>query len=693
MSRTDPHLSILAYHSILPDADDLLSLHPAQFRDQLSWLADHGFKVISLQDAVEKLDEVESGDHCVVLTFDDGYANFLDYALPELEAFNFQATIFLVTGKLGQESAWNRFSKPHRLLNLAEVESLRQEGCAFGSHTVNHTNLVEAIYPQVQLELDDSLSFIKGTCGEVFLPLSYPFGAAGKREFNAVKQAGYDCACVIKKISLDGVDPRFRLERIEVHADQSLAQFAASIQKKLNLQSELGTARSRAFSFVASMRQPKKPFMTADTQDMDAWIGPAVIQMDQWLDTMRGPGGYTGPVTHWWRNSLYYAGCGLDWRYEGIISGYLTLYQKTGQATWLDKAETAGKDLAAGLLDSGNFRFSNFELNPYSGGTPHEAACDLGLLALAAALKESGRSTWETYFRTAQRNVETFVLNTLWDKPQKYFHNTTDDATFAPNKAGTIVEALLFYMKFVEDENIYADYIAPTLEKMLACQVQAPDHSINGAIEQGILNGARSKRYFPYYIARCIPALVQGYQLTGDARYLHSARSAMEFILRFRLADGSFPAVVYENNTINQYPRWVAGTGDILRAMDLLRGQGMEIDLAPTLHWLLRGLLPSGGVRTAYGFGATTTHRRPSIADFRDLLPACGWVDKAFRFLATRLPQGWQPGKTHIEEVELDCIFQGQPALFRETRLTIEVIRARQTLYGWQKGEAWARVA
>ncbi len=34
--------------------------------------------------------------------------------------------------------------------------------------------------------------------------------------------------------------------------------------------------------------------------------------------------GYGGPVVHWWNHSLAYQGAGLDWRYEGIIDGYLS---------------------------------------------------------------------------------------------------------------------------------------------------------------------------------------------------------------------------------------------------------------------------------------------------------------------------------------------------------------------------------
>src|SRR5690242_5859072 len=42
-------------------------------------------------------------------------------------------------------------------------------------------------------------------------------------------------------------------------------------------------------------------------------IDRAVAGLDAWLESMRGPGGYGGPVVHWWQQSLIYTGAGLDW--------------------------------------------------------------------------------------------------------------------------------------------------------------------------------------------------------------------------------------------------------------------------------------------------------------------------------------------------------------------------------------------
>ena len=52
----------------------------------------------------------------------------------------------------------------------------------------------------------------------------------------------------------------------------------------------------------------------------------AVLHLDTWFETQRQPSGYGGAVVHWWWDNLDFTAPGLDWRYEGILIGYLNLY-------------------------------------------------------------------------------------------------------------------------------------------------------------------------------------------------------------------------------------------------------------------------------------------------------------------------------------------------------------------------------
>jgi hypothetical protein len=367
-------------------------------------------------------------------------------------------------------------------------------------------------------------------------------------------------------------------------------------------------------------------------------VREAVAGLDSWLDSMRQPGGYGGPVAHWWQDCLDYTGPGLDWRYEGIITGYLNLWAATGEDQWLAKARRAGDDLLDGQLPSGNFRNSCFEQNPNTGGTPHEAACDLALLRLAEALRSTGSPECDRYAEAAEWNLKGYFIDHLWDPVQCSFRDHLTTPSFVSNKACTLVEALFALSRYRRVAKWAEEYALLSLDAVLAHQVSGG--KLDGAICQNSFENRKIEKFFPYYIARCLPALIQGYEWSGEERFADAARRAAGFILRYRYIDGSFPQVVYPLGQVNRYPQWVAGAGDVLRALDLCRRLGITYDEGPTLQWLLAGRRADGAFRTGVGFGKAVPGDKN--AGMRDSLAVVGWNDKAFRFLTGLLLSGAQ---------------------------------------------------
>jgi hypothetical protein len=438
-------------------------------------------------------------------------------------------------------------------------------------------------------------------------------------------------------------------------------------------------------------------------------IASALMKLDAWLDTMYHHGGdgggrgYGGPVAHWWQDCLHFAGAGLDWRYEGILLGYLALHQKTGDGQWLAKAHRAGDDLVQGQLSTGNYRNSSFELNPYSGGTPHEAACDLALLQLSRVLQKQGDPAWQEFLAAAETNLRAYYVGQLWDAEAHSFRDHPEMPSFVPNKAATLAEALLALADLTGEEAWIERYARPTLDTILLHQVRTG--VLRGAIHQYSLHGQPVDCFFPYYTARCVPGLVAGYAHCGDECYLDAAQSALAFVLSCRFDDGSFPQVIYPRTSrtlsvesrrgrLNRYPVWIAATGDVLRATALLAPYGVQADPQPTMDWLLRGQQPTGAFSTAWGFASQASQQAPGpLPEFRDVLPACGWNDKAFRYLTDLIGEESLPEVHDLGTSEQPCLFRGLEAVYREDRLLIEVHRGRDILYRWRKGDVWAQVA
>ena len=141
--QTNP-LSILTYHS-LDSSGSVVSTEPGTFADQMSYLADHGFRGITLKRALDHRDEFgQWPSQSVVITFDDGFANFYDDAYPILERYRFSATVFIVTGHMGGRNNWE--TPPQGLgtlpiLSWQQAEELSNFGIELGSHTRTHRDL------------------------------------------------------------------------------------------------------------------------------------------------------------------------------------------------------------------------------------------------------------------------------------------------------------------------------------------------------------------------------------------------------------------------------------------------------------------------------------------------------------------------------------------------------------------------
>jgi len=419
-------------------------------------------------------------------------------------------------------------------------------------------------------------------------------------------------------------------------------------------------------------------------------IDSALARLDAWFETMRCPGGYGGPVAHWWQQSLVYTGSGLDWRYEGIIAGYLRLWERSGDPRWLARAARAGDDLLAGQLADGHYAASPVELNPASAGTPHEAACDVGLLLLALALRAAGRGEWGRYAAGAERNLREFYVAQLWDEQARAFRDSPAVPSFVPNKAATACEALFLLAELTGDAVWVERYALPTLDRLIAHQVHDRG-ALDGAIAQNSFGAQKVEKYFPIYIARCVPALLRGYRWAGADRYADSALHAMRFVACWADADGALPTVVYANRRTSRNPAWIAPLGDVLRAADALRPLGFAAGFEATWQRLLAGQDASGGMQTAQGFAAQASGRAPELPDLRDVLHVVGWCDKAFRFLADRA--GPQLPVAVSAPFEATCTFRNQTLRLTETPDLLELTRGREVCYRWRKGQPWPEIA
>lgn len=215
-------MRIFMYHSI-GDLGGRLCVSAEQFGRQMAWLQRSQRRVMTLREAMEA---PRRGPRPLVLTFDDGYADFYTQAGPVLQAYGLRATVFVATGFVGQVAGWRNATPRAPLLTWAQMRELAAAGFEFGSHTVSHLDVRKADNETVYAELVRSKAVLEEELGQEVVSFAYPFGYFRSGLPGLLAQAGYRCAVLASGYRDNNLRrDRFTLSRIPVWAEDSLFQF------------------------------------------------------------------------------------------------------------------------------------------------------------------------------------------------------------------------------------------------------------------------------------------------------------------------------------------------------------------------------------------------------------------------------------------------------------------------------------
>lgn len=203
------------------------------FKKQMSYLKSGGYTVISLASVHNYFmsRDYRLPKKPVVLTFDDGYIDHYENALPVLMQHNFPATFFVVAGYVGRTNKW-RISKDcpeKRLLGWHEIKEIIGNGLTIGSHSVNHPYLTMLSYKDAEREIEDSKKYLEDHTGISILDFSYPYGDTDESIINIVKNNGYKTACITMPGFNTGKDNIFKLKRIDIDRSDTLLNFTAKL--------------------------------------------------------------------------------------------------------------------------------------------------------------------------------------------------------------------------------------------------------------------------------------------------------------------------------------------------------------------------------------------------------------------------------------------------------------------------------
>ena len=200
---------MLMYHSVSDRSEEGVAPYyrtttsPKVFAEQMALLQTEGWDAVSLKAGLQALhDGGDARRKIVALTFDDGFRDFRTAAFPVLRRHGFSATVYLPTAFIGKEPI--QF-KAHECLTWDEVRELHRAGIEFGSHTVNHPELVRLPWAEVEKEVRDSKADIEQRLGVRVVSFAYPYAfPRAQREFVSrlsrfLRETGYE-SCVTTDI-------------------------------------------------------------------------------------------------------------------------------------------------------------------------------------------------------------------------------------------------------------------------------------------------------------------------------------------------------------------------------------------------------------------------------------------------------------------------------------------------------------
>jgi peptidoglycan/xylan/chitin deacetylase (PgdA/CDA1 family) len=242
---------VFCYHSIHPSIP-FSSATPELFSDHLAWLREH-CECVPFSQLLTARQRVGDGLPIVSITFDDGYADNHEYALPLLAQHGIPATFFLTAGFLdGDEATLDRFQRLRRFgraeihpLDWSQVKEILEAGFEVGAHTYTHPNLARLPGPDLQDELGRSRRVIEDRVGRPISMMAYPFGRprvhVTSEVVSAVRRAGYDLAGAIGTRGVTRTDHPLSVPRIFVTNDS----VEVLREKVLGVWDMIGTVRER----------------------------------------------------------------------------------------------------------------------------------------------------------------------------------------------------------------------------------------------------------------------------------------------------------------------------------------------------------------------------------------------------------------------------------------------------------------
>lgn len=222
--RTGPPpagVPVLMYHKIGDETGNDAVISPARFAEQMEYLHRNGYQTLSLSELEAYLGgRLELSAKPVVITFDDGYRDTYEIALPVLKKYGFKSAIFILAGDADRHLNWD------------ELKAMKAAGMDIGIHGYTHRDLGSMSAAQQAEEITRAKRIVDRGLGQDSRFYCYPNGSYNDTTQRLMKENGFILAVTIDPGWAKLGDNPLTLKRVWMGNSVDLRNFEARLTRE-----------------------------------------------------------------------------------------------------------------------------------------------------------------------------------------------------------------------------------------------------------------------------------------------------------------------------------------------------------------------------------------------------------------------------------------------------------------------------
>jgi peptidoglycan/xylan/chitin deacetylase (PgdA/CDA1 family) len=225
-------IKILMYHRVLEEKPEKKSrwhyVTVAEFRNQMNMIDSLGYTPITFSDFQLFIEgKLDLPSKPIIITFDDGYLDTFENAIPVLLELNMRAVIFVMGNRKLKSARWDEliYFESCPLMSDEQIRTAQNKGFEIGAHSLDHVALTGLSEKDLVYEVSRSKETIEKVLEKPIQTFSYPYGSVDERVKKIVSDSGFLFACGVYSGSAKFSQSMMDFRRLAVNQYTSRLKF------------------------------------------------------------------------------------------------------------------------------------------------------------------------------------------------------------------------------------------------------------------------------------------------------------------------------------------------------------------------------------------------------------------------------------------------------------------------------------